>query len=148
MIRPYAPEDLDQLLDVWLEASRLAHPFLDESFLERERDQIANVHLASAETWVWDHDGEVVGFIALIENEVGGLFVLPSSHGRGIGRALMDHAGARLGALELSVFEANSIGRGFYEAYGFRLAGRRIHEPTGQSELRMRWTASGGSESE
>ena len=33
MIRPYQARDLDELLDVWEQASRLAHPFLDDDFI-------------------------------------------------------------------------------------------------------------------
>ncbi len=40
--------------------------------------------------------------------------------------------------LELSVFEANSTGRRFYDAYGFESVNRHIDEETGQSELRLR----------
>ncbi len=41
MIRPYADEDMAQLLDVWYRASLIAHSFLPEEFLETERRQIA-----------------------------------------------------------------------------------------------------------
>ena len=56
----------------------------------------------------------------------------------GIGRALMDQARASRPFLELDVFEANSIGRRFYEAYGFRQVDRHIHEETEQNVLRLR----------
>ena len=138
MIRPYSPGDLAAVLEIWLEASLHAHPFLDRAFLERERAAIADTHLPKAETWVWQEAGGVAGFIALLGDEVGGLFVRPELHGRGIGRALMNHARSRRETLELSVFEANSGARAFYEACGFEEVGRRIHQPSGQPELRLR----------
>ena len=70
MIRESRPEDCDEVLSVWSAASALAHPFLDENFLERERHDIRNEYLPKADTWVWEADGRVVGFISLLGNEV------------------------------------------------------------------------------
>lgn len=138
MIRPYAPADLDDVQDVWYAASLIAHPFLSEEFLSTEREEIADQWLPIAETIVYQHDGTIVGFLALVGNDVGAIFVLPEHQGSGIGRALMDQARASRPFLELDVFEANSIGRRFYEAYGFRRVDRHIHEETEQNVLRLR----------
>ena len=83
-------------------------------------------------------DGRVVGFLALIGNEVGAIFVDPDEQGSGIGRMLMDAASSSRPFLELNVFEANEIGRRFYEAYGFEVVGRHVGEATGHPELRLR----------
>ncbi len=137
-IRPYTDEDLNGLLRVWYRASLIAHSFLPEGFFETERRQIAEDWLPIAETTVYESDGRVVGFLALIGNEVGAIFVDPDAQGRGIGRTLMDAARDSRPFLELHVFEANSIGRRFYEAYGFELIDRHVNEATGQPELRLR----------
>ena len=107
-IRPYTDEDLGELLDVWYRASLIAHPFLSEEFFETERRQIVELWLPVAETKVYETDG-VVGFLALMGNEVGGIFVDPEYQGRGIGRALMDAARNSRPFLELDVFEVNSM---------------------------------------
>ena len=138
MIREYGDADLDQLLDVWFQASEVAHPFLTEEFLAAERENIRNVHIPKANTWVYEDAGRVVGFIALIGNEVGAIFVSPEMQGRGFGRALMDLARDRHDTLELDVFEANSIGRAFYAKYGFIEIGQSVHQESGQRCLRLR----------
>ena len=66
MIRPYNDQDLDDLLAAWAAASEVAHPFLSPEFLASERDNIPNLYLPNAETWVYEADGRVVAFIALI----------------------------------------------------------------------------------
>ena len=138
MIRPYTDEDLGELLEVWYRASLVAHSFLSEEFFETERRQIAEHWLPIAETAVCETEGRVVGFLSLIDNEVGAIFVDPDYQGRGIGRALMDAARDSRPFLELSVFEANCIGRRFYDAYGFELVDRQANEATGEPELRLR----------
>ena len=143
MIRPYKSADLDRLLEVWYRASKLAHPFLDESFLSGEMESIATKHLPSAETWVYVLNEKVVGFVSLIGDEVGGLFVDPDFHRKGIGRALVDHVLAQCGQLEVVVFPENVIGRMFYDRYGFKPLKKLVHEQTGHSVLRMRYPARG-----
>ncbi len=138
MIRKYNTGDLAELLDVWYDASQIAHSFLDSEFFDQERKEIRQKHLPIAESWVFEEEGRVVGFISLIGNEVGALFVTPGRQGQGIGRALMDHARASRDHLDAEVFEANEIGRAFYDAYGFDIVETTVHEKTGQSVLRLR----------
>lgn len=129
------------MLNVWASASAVAHPFLDERFLLEERRNIAEVHLPLATTWVWEESGRIAGFIALAGNEVGGLFVDPQFHRRGIGRALIDHVRGDHEELYVEVFRDNAIGRSFYAAYGFIEVDRATHEPTGLAVLRLRLPA-------
>ena len=137
MIRAYQDNDLNELLEVWYSASQVGHPFLDENFFEKERRAIATVYLPNAETWVFEQDDHVVGFISLHDDEVGGLFVDADYHGQGIGRALMDHAARTRDCLKLEVFEKNHVGRRFYAKYGFVQVGQYFHEETGCVMLRL-----------
>jgi putative acetyltransferase len=138
VIRRYDPADRDALLAVWAESSAVAHPFWTPAMFEQERRDIAEKFLPVAETYVFERSGAVVGFISLLDHEVGGIFVAPQYHGQGIGRALMDWVRGSRGHLELDVFEANALGRGFYAAYGFSVVGERVDEATGQRVLRLR----------
>jgi len=141
MIRKYQPADCDDVLNVWARASALAHPFLRRDFLELERHNIVNVHLPKADTWVWEADGHVVGFISLLGNEVGAIFVDPEFHRSGIGRVLMEKARALRGDLEVEVFERNLLGRAFYAKLGFELMHQSAHKQTGFEVMRLRLAA-------
>lgn len=138
MIRKFHPNDTDALVAIWNAASSLAHPFLKKSFLAREADNVRTLHLPSAETWVLEDDGHPVGFIALVGDEIGGLFLDPSRHGQGLGKALVDHAVANKGPLRVEVFEKNTIGRRFYDRYGFVEVGRYLHVESGETTLQLR----------
>jgi len=136
-IRKYESGDLAALLSCWESASRLAHPFLPDEFLRGERENIKNFYLPIAETWVAEDSGVVTGFIALLGNEVGGIYVKPEFHRNGTGRALMNKARELRGELEVEVFEANNIGRRFYSGYGFKPIGKKIHDETGNVLIRL-----------
>lgn len=139
MIRPYQESDVKDILEVWYQASLIAHPFLSESFLAEERRQIRDVYLPRSQTWVYEEGDKPVGFISLLGNEVGGLFVHPAVQRRGIGRALMDKACSLHETVELEVFAANTIGRAFYAHYGFVPVRQFINEATGHPAIRLRY---------
>lgn len=144
IIRRYKKDsnDLTGVMSSWENASKIAHPFLTEHFLETERYNIPNVYLPNTDTWVADFGGTVIGFIALIGNEVGAIFVEPEFHGTGVGLSLMNKAQQIHGDLEVEVFEENSIGRKFYSSYGFSLLTKKTHEATGNKVLRLKFTDS------
>lgn len=140
-IRQYAESDLNSVLNSWEEATRLAHGFMTDEFIAQERKNVAEVYLPNTDTWVAEIEGEVKGFIALMGNEVGAIFLRPDCHGKGIGKALMDKAQTLHGDLEVEVFKENAIGRNFYSKYGFEHLEEKMHEPTGQRVLRLKFTA-------
>ena len=137
MIRPYDAADLDGLLAVWLAASTQAHPFLPASFHRDGPQLIRDVYIPNAESWVYESEGRVAGFISLLGEEVGALFVAPSRQGEGIGRALLDHARTVRPRIHLEVFKENHAGRRFYVKYGFREVSERPHEDFGHMLVRV-----------
>ncbi|MGJ5618408.1 GNAT family N-acetyltransferase [Sulfitobacter sp. MF3-043] len=141
MIRKYRPKDTDALIAIWHDANALAHSFLQDDFVAQVALDMRNIYLPNAETWVLENAGDPVGFIALVGNEIGGLFLDPAFHGRGFGRTLTDHAVALHGPLDVDVFEKNSVGRRFYNGYGFIENTRYVHEPTGEMTLKMTFIA-------
>lgn len=148
MIRKYRATDREAIIEVWYSASLVATPFLSDEFLEQERENIRAIWLSKAETWVFEADSKLIGFLSLIGNEVGAIFVHPDSHGHGIGRALMDHAVSLRDILYLDVFEKNEIGRRFYERYGFQFEREHVHEQTEHAQLRLIYRPKEGPQSD
>lgn len=137
MIRQYQAADCEAILRVWSLATAVAHPFLDKDFLQQEYQNIPALYLPVADTWVWQTEQAVVGFMSLLGNEIGAIFIDPACHRQGIGRALITFAQQLHAALEVEVFEQNLQGRKFYAQMGFKLLQQKIHDQTGYSVLRL-----------
>ena len=139
MIRLYQEKDMPAILDIWHQASLLAHPFLSEAFLTKEKNNLRYIFIPRSQTWVYEEGDKVIGFMALQGNEVGGLFVHPTKQRRGIGHALMDKARSLHDSLELEVFEKNHQGRAFYAKYGFLPISQYKETTTNETMLRLRY---------
>jgi len=126
IIRAYDQEaDQSKIIDIWYQASFMAHPFIGADRLQEQRALIQDVYLPQAETWVAEHKGAVLGLISLLDDVVGGLFIDPTVQGQGIGRKLINHAFNLRGALSLEVYLENQKAVGFYQALRFREVARR-----------------------
>jgi len=139
-IRQYQNSDLKNLMASWESANKLAHPFLKDDFVAQVRIDIPTLYIPNADTWVVEVDDKVVGFMALLGNEIGAIFLQPAYHGKRIGKALMDKAQELHGDLEVEVFEENLIGRKFYLSYGFEVVLEKVHEETGNKILRLKFS--------
>ncbi len=65
MIRKWQNENTAPLLSLWLESTTEAHPFIAPNYWKENEAMVRDVYLPSAETWVWEQDGEPCGFISL-----------------------------------------------------------------------------------
>ncbi|MGJ8527617.1 GNAT family N-acetyltransferase [Maritalea sp.] len=140
-IRKYEERDTDALIGIWRTANALAHPFLGEAFVRQVASDMRTMYLPNAETWVLETNSQPIGFIALLGNEIGGLFLDPAQHGNGYGKAMTDHAARLKGQLIVEVFEMNKIGRAFYDRYGFVEVSRHFHEQSQETVLKMETAA-------
>ncbi len=138
MIRKHVEKDLEQIMEIWYQASTLAHPFLNSEFVEKVKSDMRNIYMPNSETWVYEKDDSLVGFISMIDNEIGGLFVLPKNHSVGIGTQLVNFVRQNHNNLEVEVFEKNVIGRAFYDKYGFGLIKQFNHQESGEKVLRLK----------
>lgn len=137
MIRKYESKDLEVVMSIWRQASTLAHSFLEPLFVLKAEHDLRSIYLLKTETWVYEVNGVIVGFVSMLNNEIGGLFVLPYFQGKGIGSSMVNFVGDLFPELEVEVFERNVIGRGFYEKYGFRLVKIYFHKESNETVRRL-----------
>jgi len=130
-IRRYRPSDNTPLSTIWYEASVQAHAFLGEERLSQQRALVQTTYLPQAETWVACVDETPVGFIGLIDDYIGGLFVSTAYQGKGIGAALLAHAFGLKGNLSLTVYAENQAAHRFYHHHGFHDVSRHSVDDEG-----------------
>jgi putative acetyltransferase len=138
MIRKYSETEIPRLLEIWEAAALIAHPFLSNDFHEMVKKAMKEMYLPNSDTWVYEASGNILGFIAMLDNEIGGLFVDPNQQAKGIGTALVNQMHQLHDTLEVEVFEKNKIGKPFYEKYGFKVIKTYVMEATNEKVIRMR----------
>ncbi|MFT5761172.1 MAG: putative acetyltransferase [Polaribacter sp.] len=137
MIRKYKEVEIPVLLEIWEKAALIAHPFLSDEFHQMVKGAMKDMYLPNSDTWIYEESGAIIGFIAMLNNEIGGLFVDPNQQSKGIGTALVKHISQFHDTLEVEVFEENKIGKPFYEKYGFKVIKEYVMKETNQNVLRM-----------
>lgn len=136
MIRLAEQQDLDRIMEIWLEGNLQAHDFVDPDYwtgcLQEVREAIAQ-----ADVWVWDDSGRVEAFAGMVEHYLAGLFVSGAQRGKGIGGLLLEHIKEQRFPLTLHVYSRNAGAVQFYERHGFGTVSEYIDPETGQSEREM-----------
>ena len=87
MIRAFKEEDTETVIRIWLAASVRSHSFIDKAYWEEKAEAMRTLYLPLSEIVV-DEDratGEVVAFMAFVEDYLAALFVAPAHQKRGVG---------------------------------------------------------------
>lgn len=138
MIRPFEHRDLEQVLLIWLNTNRLAHDFIPSAYWESRREAVKGA-LPQAELYVWEENGEILGFIGLEDCHIAGIFVRQGAQSKGVGKQLLDRAKAGRDRLTLCVYRKNARAAAFYRREGFALVEERTDGDTGEAEYLMAW---------
>lgn len=106
MIREALLSELPAILELWLESTSWGHPFIETSYWRDCIPLVRDAYLANAQNWVWEDNGEFLGFVSIMEGRfLAAMFVAPKAIRRGIGKALMQHVQQRHPHLLLEVYQ-------------------------------------------
>ena len=141
MIRKIETQDLDAVMQIWLQANLDAHAFISASFWEAHFEMVRDL-LSQAELYVHENEDtrQIDGFIGLTENHIEGIFVAKSARSKGVGKALLEYAKSRKPSLTLSVYQKNERALAFYQREQFTVQSEGIDEDTNEAELQMLWS--------
>ena len=144
MIRESTKQDIDRVVEIWLETSLLAHSFIDSDYWIANREAMRNTYIPSCKTYVYvdDDSQQIVGFASVAENYLAALFVTPSMQGKGIGRKLMNYLKQFLSSIDLTVYSKNIPSIAFYQREGFNFIEERIDKNTKEKEWVMKYDSS------
>jgi putative acetyltransferase len=125
--------DLPRLVEVWEAAVRATHHFLSEDDIQFFKPLVRDAYLHAVKlACVRAEDGRVSGFLGTAGGVIEMLFIDPAQHGRGIGKALLEHARRMEDATRVDVNEQNPQALGFYLAQGFEVIGRSPLDGSGK----------------
>lgn len=141
-IKAFDATKTDAIMKIWLDATIQAHRFIPQSYWAKKFIEVKRHYLPISETFICEEDGEVKGFISLLEGDyIGALFVDTHSQGRGVGTGLLDRCKDIYDQLELNVYSKNKSAVSFYEKNGFVIEGTKQNEETGEEEYVMTWVS-------
>lgn len=135
MVRLFEFKDLDRIMEIWLEGNLKAHSFINGGYWRQHFETVKSI-LPNAEVYVFEDDGEILGFIGMDAEYIAGLFVAEGHRGRGIGHQLMETVKQRK-RLSLHVYEKNTGAVSFYKVEGFEVMAHMIEKETGEKECLM-----------
>ena len=147
MIRRGSAGDAAAIARIFLESRAEAMPWLP--VLHSPEDVLGHFRgrLDTDEVYVFEREGQVVGFALLNGDELDGFYVAPEQQGRGVGAALFRHVQEqRPERFGFWVFRDNVRARRFYESHGARFLyetdGSKNEERT--ADVRYEWRPSAG----
>lgn len=138
MIKKFEIEDIDEIMNIWLETNISAHGFIKASYWKENFEMVKGMMLSS-EIYLYKEDNKIYGFIGLIDDYIAGIFIKDKYQSRGIGKNLLDYVKSNRNRLLLSVYNKNNRAIEFYKREGFIIVENEIDEVNNEKEFVMEW---------
>lgn len=138
MIREFRNQDLDRIMELWLNTNISAHSFIKEEYWKSNLDEV-KLMMPKAEVYVYEENGNIQGFVGLMNDYIAGIFVLSQYQSKGIGKMLLDYIKKKRDRLDLTVYKENDKAVRFYLRENFAIEKEQVDENTGKIELKMSW---------
>lgn len=120
-----APQDYDEILEVWEASVRHTHHFLTEEHIQFYKPLVRNHYLPAVELYIIRDAGrKIVAFMGLSDELIEMLFVNPGEQGKGYGKRLLEYATRKKQLDKVDVNEQNEKALSFYLHMGFQTIGR------------------------
>ena len=133
-------QELDAVMQIWLEANQEAHSFVPVSYFKDNFESVEK-QICQADIWLYKtKDGQVIGFAGVVDGYLAGLFVDASARRKGIGAKLLHACLQTTIALRLHVYAKNKGAVCFYRNNGFSIIAENINPDTQELEYEMQFT--------
>ena len=136
IIRKFYEPDLKRVMRIWYDGNLEAHDFIPTDYWDRNFGYVSRV-IPRTEVYVYEIDGQVVGFVGVDEGYINGIFVEKDYRGQGIGTRLLAYVSDIYDVIELHVFENNMGAVRFYENRKFMKIDEAPDEDLGEIEYKM-----------
>lgn len=138
MIRKLRNEDIEKVMKIWKDSTIKAHDFISKEYWKNNYDVVKNTYIPMSETFIYEIENKIKGFISVINNEfIGALFVDINCQGLGVGSELINYVVKEYNKLSLAVYKENKNAVEFYISKGFKIIKGQRDEETGAIEYIM-----------
>lgn len=138
MIRKWKEKDLDAVMELWLIGNSEVHSFIPQKYWQQNFNEIRRI-IPIASTYVYEYQGQVKGFISVMDGFLMSIFVAADIRKCGMGLVLLDCMKQRLDSLTVTVYEKNAEAVRFFIRQKFRVESELTEESTGERQLMMTW---------
>ena len=138
MIRRFENKDLDQVMSIWLQVNMESHSFIEADYWKNNYEMVREM-IPKAEVFVSEENGQIRGFIGLIDTYIAGIFVRAAEQSKGVGTGLLQTVMKSRDNLRLNVYKKNMRAVSFYQHYEFQIINQGIDESTSEEEYTMEW---------
>lgn len=139
MIRKLDNKDVNRIMEIWLESTIKAHSFIEKEYWQSNYNTVKDVYIPIAETYVYEENDVIKGFISIIDKEfIGALFVDNDYQGLGVGSKLINFVLNKYDTLSLAVYKENLKSVRFYKKMGFEILSEEINEDSKHPEYIMK----------
>lgn len=138
MIREKKKSDIKYIMEIWLQGNLQAHKFIKESYWIEHIEETEKA-IEEAEVFVYEEQGEIIGFIGIQKNYMAGLFIKEEKQQEGIGSRLIEFCKQRKSEIFLYVYKENKKAVTFYLKHKFQIEGEYIEKGSLRKEYKMEW---------
>ena len=140
MVRQYSNDDIDAVMQIWLDTNIRAHHFIPSDYWRTNCDMVREL-LSHAEIYVHEDEcaKQIDGFIGLNDDYIEGIFVKETMQSKGIGKQLLNHVKKVKPTLKLNVYQKNEKAIKFYLREKFNIRSENIDDNAGEKEFVMVW---------
>lgn len=122
------------------ERKQKAHDFVAADFWDKKFNEVRDVYLPQAETFVFEDKHKIKGFVSVLADSfIGALFVDNNFQRQNTGTKLLNYVRQKRPFLTLSVYAKNINAVNFYQKNGFKIVAERKDSQTNENELIMSW---------
>lgn len=139
MIREFKIDDLNDVMQIWLNSNIKAHNFINENYW-RDNFEMVKSLLPDATVFIYEENGEIQAFIGLTDNFIAGIFVTSDKQSKGIGKLLLSHVKEKYDFLSLKVYQKNVRAIKFYQRENFTIKKEQKDESTKETEYVMEFS--------
>lgn len=137
MINEFKIENLEEVMEIWIQTNINAHDFIEREYWINNFDLVKKL-LPDAKVYIFQEDNIIKGFIGVIEEGyIAGLFVKEEYQREGIGEKLIEYIKSKYNQLKLDVYSKNKNAIKFYLKNNFKIVNEKNNEDTNEIEYEM-----------